>query len=95
MVSNNMTEMSSEDTGQWLKDSRVLNLEDQKLKIQGMRIKQLACGARQNAVFINDFVKSFPFGCVPAFDQVPDAAVMCADRGCHDTTGFSLLTFLH
>ena len=95
MVFNNMTEKSSEDVGQWLGNTQLLDLNDPKLRIQALRITQLATSATQKAVFIHDFVKSLPFGCVAAFDHVPDAAVMCADRGCHDTTGFSLLTFLH
>ena len=95
MVSNNMTEMSSEDVGQWLEGSRVLDLDDHKSRERAMRIKQLASRASQKAVFIQDFAKSFLFRYVSAFDQVPAAAVLRAGRGDCDTKNFSLLTFLH
>ena len=79
-----ITEMSSEDAGQWLVSTQLLDLDDPKLRIQAMRITQLASSARQKAVFIHDFVKSLPFGCVAAFDHVPAAAVLRAGRGdCH------------
>lgn len=81
MVSNNMTETSSEDAGQWLGDLRVLDLDDHKSRNRAMRIKQLASRASQKAVFIQDFVKSLPFGCDAAFDQVPAAAALRAGRG--------------
>ena len=71
MVSNNMTEMSSEVAGQWLGGSQLLNLHDHKSRNRAMRIKQLASRASQKAVFIQDFVKSLLFGCVAAFDQLP------------------------
>ena len=94
MVSNNMTEISSEDAAQWLEGSRVLDLDDHKSRKRAMRIKQLGSRASQKVVFIEDFVESFLFRCVSAFDQVPAAAVMRAGRGDCDTKGFSLLTFL-
>ena len=84
MVSNNMTEMSSKDADQWLGSTQLLDLNDPKLRIQALRITQLASSATQKAVFIHDFVKSLPFGCVAAFDHVPAAAVLRAGRGdCH------------
>lgn len=76
--------MSSEDAGQWLGGTQLLDLDDPKLRIQAMRITQLASSATQKAVLIHDFVKSLPFGCVAAFDHVPAAAVLRAGRGdCH------------
>ena len=95
MVSNNMTERSSEDVGQWLGNTQLLDLNDPKLRIQALRITQLASSATQKAVFIHDFVKSLPFGCVAAFDHVPAGAVMRAGRGDCNTKGLSLLTFFH
>ena len=84
MVSDNMTEMSSKDADQWLGSTQLLDLNDPKLRIQALRITQLASSATQKAVFIHDFVKSLPFGCVAAFDHVPAAAVLRAGRGdCH------------
>ena len=94
MVSSIMTGMSSEDAGQWLEGSRVLDLDDHKSRNRAMRIKQLVSRASQKAVFIQDLIKSLPFRCVAAFDQVPAGAVMRAGRGNCDTKGFSLLTFL-
>ena len=94
MVSNNMTEMSFEDAGQWPGDSWVLDLDEHKSRNRAMRIKQLASRASQKAVFIQEFVKSLPFRCVAAFDKVPAVAVMRAGRGNCDTKNFSLLTFL-
>ena len=84
MPSTMMPEMSSENAGQWLGGTQLLDLDDPKLRIQAMRITQLASSATQKAVLIHDFVKSLPFGCVAAFDHVPAAAVLRAGRGdCH------------
>ena len=93
MVSNNISETSFGDGGQWLGSTELLDLNDPKLRIQALRITQLASSATQKAVFIHDFVKSLPFGCVAAFNHVAAAAVLRAGRGDCDTTGFSLLTF--
>ena len=81
MVSTLMTEMSSEDAGQWVGSTQLLDLNDPKLRIQALRITQLASSATQKAVFIHDFVKSLPFGWVAAFDHVPAAAVLRAGWG--------------
>ena len=84
MLSTAITERSSEDVGQWLGSTQLLDLNDPKLRIQALRITQLASSATQKAVLIHDFVKSLPFGCVAAFDHVPAAAVLRAGRGdCH------------
>ena len=84
MPSTAITERSSEDVDQWLGNTQLLDLKDPKLRIQALRITQLASSATQKAVFIHDFVKSLPFGCVAAFDHVPAAAVLRAGRGdCH------------
>ena len=84
MLFTAITERSSEDVDQWLGNTQLLDLKDPKLRIQALRITQLASSATQKAVFIHDFVKSLPFGCVAAFDHVPAAAVLRAGRGdCH------------
>ena len=84
MLSTAISERSSEDVGQWLGSTQLLDLNDPKLRIQALRITQLASSATQKAVLIHDFVKSLPFGCVAAFDHVPAAAVLRAGRGdCH------------
>ncbi len=68
----------------WVAATRLLDLDDPKLRIQAMRITQLATSETQKAVFVHDFVKSLPFGCVAGFDHVPAGAVLKAGRGdCH------------
>ena len=84
MLPTATTGISSEDADQWLGSTQLLDLDDPKLRIQAMRITQLASSATQKAVFIHDFVKSLPFGCVSAFDHIPAATVLRAGRGdCH------------
>ena len=84
MSSTALTETSSEDASQWLGSTQLLDLNDPKLRIQALRITQLASSATQKALLIHDFVKSLPFGCVAAFDHVPAAAVLRVGRGdCH------------
>ena len=93
MVSNNMTEMSFEDVGQWLGGSRVLDLDDHKSRKRAMRIKQLASRASQKAVFIQDSSNRFYLDASLLLTSFPPA-VLRAGRGDCDTKGFSLLTFL-
>ena len=85
MLPTATTGISSEDADQWLGSTQLLDLDDPKLRIQAMRITQLASSATQKAVFIHDFVKSPPFGCVSAFDHIPAATVLRAGRGDCDT----------
>lgn len=69
---------------EWLRPTRLLDLDDPKLRIQAMRITQLATTNVQKAVAVHDFVKSLPFGCVSGFDHITAAAVLKAGRGdCH------------
>jgi hypothetical protein len=78
----------------WLCSTRLLDLDDPKLRIQAMRITQLATTPTRKAVALHDFVKSLPFGCVAGFDHVPAAAVLKAGRGdCH-TKGTLLVAML-
>lgn len=75
---------SSEEPQHWLGSTRLLDLDDPKLRIGAMRVTQLATSDTQKAVFVHDFVKALPFGCVAAFDHVPAAGVLRAGRGdCH------------
>lgn len=68
----------------WMMPTRLLDLDDPKLRIQSLRITQLATTETQKAVLIHDYVKALPFGCVAGFDHVPAAAVLKAGRGdCH------------
>ncbi len=68
----------------WVGATRLLDLDDPKLRIQAMRITQLATSEIQKAILIHDYIKSLPFGCVAGFDHVQAAAVLKAGRGdCH------------
>ncbi|RYX95254.1 MAG: transglutaminase domain-containing protein [Comamonadaceae bacterium] len=68
----------------WLGPTRLLDLGDPKLRIQALRITQMAHNDLQKAVAVHDYVKSLPFGCIAGFDHVPAAAVLRAGRGdCH------------
>ncbi|MDO8756294.1 MAG: hypothetical protein Q7J71_02570 [Polaromonas sp.] len=46
----------------WLCSTRLLDLDDPKLRLQAMRITQLATTPTQKAVALHDFVKSLHFG---------------------------------
>lgn len=72
------------DPADWLRATRLLDLGDPKLRIQALRITQMAHSDLQKAVAVHDFVKSLPFGCIAGFDHIPAAAVLRAGRGdCH------------
>ncbi|MDB5890093.1 MAG: hypothetical protein JWP47_924 [Polaromonas sp.] len=80
----NIDSTQTDDPAQWLGATRLLDLDDPKLRICAMRVTQLATGDAQKAVVVHDFVKSLPFGCVAAFDHVPAAVVLRTGRGdCH------------
>lgn len=69
---------------EWMAPTRLLDLGDPKLRIQSLRITQLATTDVQKAVLVHDYVKAMPFGCVAGFDHIPAAAVLKAGRGdCH------------
>ena len=69
---------------EWLSATHLLDLDDPKLRIQAMRITQLASSETHKALLVHHFVKKLPFGCVAAFDHVPAAEVLRAGRGdCH------------
>jgi transglutaminase-like putative cysteine protease len=75
---------ASDDPRQWLGATRLLDLEDPKLRIRVLRVTQLASSELQKAVFIHDYVKSLPFGCVAGFSHMPAPVVLRAGRGdCH------------
>ncbi|MDP1943026.1 transglutaminase family protein [Rhodoferax sp.] len=79
---------------EWLRPTRLLDLDDPKLRIQAMRITQLATTDVQKAVCVHDFIKAMPFGCVAGFDHVTAASVLRAGRGdCH-TKGTLLVAML-
>ena len=68
----------------WLGSTRLLDLEDPKLRIQAMSLTQLSDTVIQKVVAIHEFIKAMPFGCVAGFDHVPAAAVLRTGYGdCH------------
>ena len=68
----------------WVAPTRLLDLDDPKLRIQAMRITQLATTDMQKAILVHDFVKALPFGCVAGFDHVPAVSVLKTGHGdCH------------
>ncbi len=69
---------------QWTGPTRLLDLNDPKLRIQAMSLTQLSDTDTQKVVAIHEFIKSLPFGCVAGFDHVPAAAVLRSGYGdCH------------
>ncbi len=80
MLSPPLTETPAD----WLGQTRLLDLDDPKVRIRALQITQLAETDLQKAVLIHDYVKSLPFGCVAGFDHVPAGAVLRSGRGdCH------------
>ena len=68
----------------WLGSTRLLDLEDPKLRIQAMSLTQLSDTDIQKVVAVHEFIKAMPFGCVAGFDDVPAAAVLRSGYGdCH------------
>ena len=69
---------------EWLGSTRLLDLEDSRLRLHAMRITQLATSDLQKATLVHDYIKLLPFGCVAGFDAVPAADVLKRGRGdCH------------
>lgn len=67
-----------------LGDSRLLDLDDTKLRIQAMRITQLASNDVHKAVLVHDYLKSMPFGCFVSHGHVTAGEVLKSGRGdCH------------
>jgi Transglutaminase-like superfamily len=67
-----------------LAQTRLLDLDDSKLRIQAMRITQLASSDAHKAVLIHDYLKSLPFGCVRSHGHVTAGEVLKSGRGdCH------------
>lgn len=67
-----------------LAETRLLDLDDSKLRIQAMRITQLASTDTQKAVLIHDYLKSLPFGCVKSHGHITAGEVLKSGRGdCH------------
>jgi hypothetical protein len=68
----------------WLGSTRLLDLDDPKLRIQSISLTQLCDTDTQKVVAIHQFIKAMPFGCVAGFDHVPAAAVLRSGHGdCH------------
>ena len=68
----------------WLGGTPLLDLEDPKLRMQVLRITQLATSPTDKAVRIHDYIKSLPFGCVSESQNVRSGIVLRAGMGdCH------------
>lgn len=68
----------------WLGSTRLLDLEDSRLRLRVLRVTQLAQTNTHKAMQIHDYIKSLPFGCVAGFDHIPAADVLRTGRGdCH------------
>lgn len=64
--------------------TRQLDLDDSRLRIQSMRITQLAATDVHKATLVHDYVKSLPFGCITFSGHVTASAVLKGGRGdCH------------
>ncbi len=75
---------TTDNSAEWLGATRLLDLDDSKLRIQSMRLTQLATTDIQKATLVHDYIKSLPFGCIAGFDHLPAAAVLKSGRGdCH------------
>ncbi len=62
----------------------MLDLDDSKLRIQAMRITQLASTDVHKAVLVHDYIKALPFGCIALNGHQGAAVVLKSQRGdCH------------
>ena len=74
----------ADDPALWSGNTRLLDLNNSKLRLQALRITQLATGDVQKAIRIHDFIKSLPFGCPTTGGHTPAATVLKSGRGdCH------------
>jgi hypothetical protein len=81
---NNPSSLTSDDPRNWLCATSLLDLEDPKLRIRVLRITQLATSATDKAVRVHNYIKSLPFGCVPASQNLTSGIVLRAGLGdCH------------
>ena len=78
------TDTAADEPADCLGSTRLLDLEDSRLRLRAQSLTQLAQTDVQKAVQVHDFVKSLPFGCVAGFDHVSASAVLKLGRGdCH------------
>lgn len=64
--------------------TRLLDLDDSKLRIQALRITQLATTDEQKALLVHNFIKAMPFGCITSTGHVTAGQVLRNRRGdCH------------
>lgn len=79
-----MALQSLDDPQYWLCATPLLDLEDPKLRIRVLRTTQLATSPIQKAVRIHDYIKSLPFGCPSASENLRSGTVLRAGLGdCH------------
>jgi hypothetical protein len=78
------TQPTVDNPSNWVSSTALLDLDDSRLRIQAMRITQLAPTDVKKAILIHDFVKAMPFGCVAGFSHVPAVSVLKSGHGdCH------------
>ena len=83
-VKSSQTDLAAVEPSDCLVPTRLLDLDDSRLRLRAKSLTQLAQTDVQKAVRVHDFVKSLPFGCVGGFDHVSAAAVLKKGRGdCH------------
>lgn len=68
----------------WLSSTRLLDLNDPKLRILAISLTQLAETDTQKVVAIHGFIKAMPFGCASGFDHLSAGDVLRSGQGdCH------------
>lgn len=83
-MKTNLFDKPAEQPGDCLGSTRLLDLDDSKLRLRAQSLTQLAQTDVEKAVRIHDFVKSLPFGCLAGFDHLDAATVLRRGRGdCH------------
>jgi hypothetical protein len=68
----------------WLSSTRLVDLNDPKLRILAMSLTQLADTDTQKVVAIHGFIKTMPFGCAASFEHMAAGDVLRSGQGdCH------------
>lgn len=68
----------------WLSSTRLVDLNDPKLRILAMSLTQLADTDTQKVMAIHGFIKTMPFGCAASFEHMSAGDVLRSGQGdCH------------
>ncbi len=68
----------------WLSSTRLVDLNDPKLRILAMSLTQLADTDAQKVMAIHGFIKTMPFGCAASFEHMSAGDVLRSGQGdCH------------